>query len=186
MHLITILLIALALSMDALAVSISSGVALRTMHIPHAIRMGLWFGSFQAIMPVIGWFIGKELLTFISRVDHWVAFGLLSLIGIKMIYESRKLPTEDNTTAQFKTHILFVLAVATSIDALAVGMSLSILQISIVKPVIIIGMVTFILSFIGVVVGKRIGGFFERKIEVIGGLILIGIGIKILVEHLRS
>ena len=186
MQISTILFIAIALSMDALAVSMSSGVAMRAMKIQHAFRMAIWFGAFQAIMPVIGWLIGKSFAELISHIDHWVAFGLLGLIGAKMIYESQKLPAEEKSIAQMKTHILFMLAVATSIDALAIGLSLSILHVPIVIPVIIIGGVTFVLSFIGVLIGKRIGHFFERKIEIIGGIILILIGIKILIEHLTS
>jgi manganese efflux pump family protein len=186
MHFYTILLLAVALSMDAFAVSVSSGVTMRTLKVQHAARMAWWFGSFQAIMPLIGWLIGKELLKWVEQVDHWIAFGLLGFIGAKMIYESQKLPPEEKTIAQFKTRTLFILAIATSIDALAVGLSLSILKVSIIMPVLIIGLVTYILCFIGVLIGEKIGHFFEEKIEIAGGVILIIIGIKILYEHLTA
>jgi putative Mn2+ efflux pump MntP len=182
MDISTILLIAFGLSMDAFAVSITTGIAMKSLHIKHALTVGAWFGSFQAIMPVLGWLAGIGLRSFISGIDHWIAFGLLGFVGIKMIYESFKFEKEEKNT-ELKPYILFILAVATSIDALAVGLSFSFLNVAIVKPVMIIGMVTFVLSFIGVLISNKIGHFFEKKIEIIGGVILIGIGIKILLQH---
>jgi len=170
--------------MDAFAVSITSGITIRYLRIKHALKIALFFGFFQAIMPVIGWLSGISLRNIISGVDHWVAFGLLSVIGCKMIYESFKLQSKEEKIDPQKIYVLFILSIATSIDALAVGLSLSFLKVAIILPAIIIGIVTFLLSFLGVYVGNKAGHFFERKIEVIGGLILIGIGIKILVEHL--
>lgn len=168
--------------MDAFAVSITSGITVRHLRIKHALKIALFFGFFQAIMPIIGWLSGMSLRNIISGFDHWIAFGLLSIIGCKMIYESFKLKKEKINPQNI--YILFILSIATSIDALAVGLSLSFLKVAIILPAIIIGVVTFLLSFFGVYVGNKVGHFFERKIEMIGGLVLIGIGLKILIEHL--
>lgn len=182
MNFLSILLIAAGLAMDAFAVSITSGITVRHLRIKHALKIALFFGFFQAIMPIIGWLSGMSLRNIISGFDHWIAFGLLSIIGCKMIYESFKLKKEKINPQNI--YILFILSIATSIDALAVGLSLSFLKVAIILPAIIIGVVTFLLSFFGVYVGNKVGHFFERKIEMIGGLVLIGIGLKILIEHL--
>ncbi len=186
MDTLTLLLIAFGLSMDAFAVSISNGMTIRQQRTNHAIRIGLFFGFFQALMPLLGWSAGLSLRDLISGVDHWIAFGLLSLIGCKMIYESMKMDGQKKEVPTLSLPMLLMLSIATSIDALAVGISFALLNISIVTPIIVIGTVTFILSFLGVLIGNKAGHFFERNIEVIGGLILIGIGIKILIEHLGS
>jgi putative Mn2+ efflux pump MntP len=135
-------------------------------------------------MPLIGWLAGLSLRDFIAGVDHWVAFGLLGLIGGKMIYGATKIGTHEKETNPLSLFVLLILSVATSIDALAVGLSFAFLKISIATPIIVIGFVTFLLSFLGVLVGNRLGHFFEKKMEIVGGLVLIGIGIKILIEHL--
>ena len=138
-------------------------------------------------MPVIGWFAGIGMKSFITGWDHWLAFGLLTLVGGKMIYEAMWIKEDELRGAKkcpFDTGVLLILALATSIDALAVGITFSVLSVSIILPVIIIGLVTFILSAAGVQIGVRGGHFFENKIEIAGGLILIGIGGKILVSHL--
>lgn len=184
MSIITVLFIAVGLAMDAFAVSITSGLAIKNLKINHAFRIAIFFGLFQAIMPTIGWLAGLSLRDFISTIDHWIAFGLLSVIGFKMIFESAKMKSDEEKINPLNIRVLLILSVATSIDALAVGLSLSFLKISIVTPVIIIGAITFFLSFTGVFIGNRFGHFFENKIEFIGGLVLIGIGIKILIEHL--
>ncbi len=184
MDIFTLLLIAFGLAMDAFAVSISNGITIKHQRANHALRIGIFFGFFQALMPLIGWSAGLSLRDFISGVDHWIAFGLLSLIGCKMIYESTKMDSERRETNPLKLPMLLMLSIATSIDALAVGISFALLNISIVTPILIIGTVTFGLSFLGVLIGNNIGHFFEKKIEILGGLILIGIGIKILIEHL--
>ena len=181
-----LLLIAFGLSMDAFAVSVSNGMTLRHQRANHAIRIGIFFGSFQALMPLLGWSAGIGLRDLISGVDHWIAFGLLSLIGGKMIYESMRMNGQKKELPPLSLLMLLMLSIATSIDALAVGISFALLDISIVTPIIVIGTVTFVLSFLGVLIGNKAGHFFEKKIEVIGGLILIGIGIKILIEHLGS
>jgi putative Mn2+ efflux pump MntP len=185
MNLLSILFIAFGLSMDAFAVSITSGTTIKQLRINSAAKIAVFFGGFQAIMPLIGWTAGLSVKNLIiSSIDHWIAFTLLSLIGCKMIYESFKIETIERRNNPLNIYVLLVLSIATSIDALAVGLSLSFLNTTIILPVIIIGTVTFLLSFLGVVIGDRFGHFFENKIEVIGGLILIGIGIKILIESL--
>jgi len=184
MNLVTITIIAFGLAMDAFAVSIASGVTLKRVRLSYALRIALFFGGFQAVMPLIGWLVGSSFSSYIAAFDHWVAFGLLAFIGGKMIYESTILKEAEKKTDPRKLIVLFVLAIATSIDALAVGLSFSVLQVQIVNPVIIIGVVTFLLSFLGVYLGGKFGSIFENKIEFIGGIILIGIGLKILIEHL--
>ncbi len=182
---IALLLIALGLSLDAFAVSVSNGMTIRHQRTNHALRMGIFFGFFQALMPLIGWSAGVGLKEWISGVDHWVAFGLLCLIGFKMIYESLRKEGKEGKTFSLSLGMLLILSIATSIDALAVGISFALLDIAIVTPILVIGMVTFTLSFLGVLTGDKLGHFFEKKIEAIGGLILIGIGVKILIEHLK-
>lgn len=177
------ILIGLGLSMDAFAVSIASGVAIKDLKISHAFRIALFFGGFQAIMPVFGWLSGLSLRDYIASFDHWVAFGLLFAIGAKMIYESFKLEEKENGKNPLNLYVLLILAIATSIDALAVGLSFAFLKVAIVAPVLIIGAITFVTSFCGVFIGDKMGHFFEKKIEIAGGLILIGIGIKIVIEH---
>jgi putative Mn2+ efflux pump MntP len=182
----TTLLIAIGLAIDSFTVSITNGFIMKHPTINNALKIAVSFGSFQAIMPVIGWLAGLSLRHFIEGADHWIAFGLLSTIGCKMIYESIKTRSKENEQEvnSLNIYILLILSIATSIDALAVGLSLSCLKVPIVTPVITIGIITFLLSFFGVFVGNRFGHFFGNKIEAIGGLILIGIGIKILIEHL--
>jgi len=184
MSLIEILLLAVGLSMDAFAVSVASGFALRKFQLRKALRMAFAFGLFQALMPVVGWAAGRTFQSHVRGVDHWIAFGLLSLIGGKMIYEAARIDCAEDTSDPFAYLFLLVLAVATSIDALAVGITFAMLGAEIVIPVLIIGTVTFALSLAGVRIGHVSGHCFEKKIEVAGGLVLIGIGVKILIEHL--
>jgi len=186
MDIITLLLIAVGLAMDAFAVSIASGLGMATLRIRYALRIALFFGAFQAFMPVIGFMAGLGVREYISGFDHWIAFSLLSFIGLKMIYESVFLEKKDKAMDPDDILMLLVLSVATSIDALAVGISLSILKVDIFLPALVIGAVTFILSYIGIYIGRNIGHLFEKKIEVLGGLVLIGIGVKILIEHLAG
>jgi len=184
MQMLTLLFIAVGLAMDAFAVSITSGLAIKKLHIKHAFTIAFAFGLFQAVMPMIGWLAGLSLRDFISGVDHWIAFGLLTTIGVKMIYESVKIGEDEKAIDPLNIYVLLVLSIATSIDALAVGVTFAFLKIFIATPAIIIGLVTFLFSFLGVYIGDRMGHFFENKIELIGGLILIAIGVKILLEHL--
>ena len=180
----TVLLIAVVLAMDAFAVSVARGLSAGRFKTGNALKMAVSFGSFQAFMPVLGWMGGLGLRNVISGVDHWVAFTLLGFIGCKMIYESIRLESGEKKPKPLSAYVLLVLSVTVSIDALAVGLSFAFLQTSITIPIIMIGTVTFILSFLGASFGSKLGRFFENKIEIAGGLILIGIGIKTLVEHL--
>lgn len=186
MQLVVILFIAVGLSMDAFAVSIVTGSMYRELKIRHALRMALFFGGFQAVMPILGFLAGLSLKGLISAYDHWIAFGLLVFVGGKMIYESLKIEAAQKNLDPSNLLVLLALSVATSIDALAVGISLSMLTASIVGAAAIIGLVTFALSYTGILIGKRFGHFFESRIEIVGGLILIGIGVKILVQHLAA
>ncbi len=181
---LTIVMIAVGLAMDAFVVSIVSGSAYKQLHVKHALRMALFFGAFQAFMPLIGSLAGLTLRDYITHYDHWIAFGLLAAVGGKMIYESFKIKSVEENPDPSNIFVLLVLSVATSIDALAVGITLSLISGSIIVAAMIIGLITFVLSYLGVYVGKRFGHFFETKMEVLGGVILIGIGIKILIEHL--
>ena len=169
--------------MDAFAVSIASGVTIKQFKIRHALTIGAWFGFFQAFMPLIGWLCGIKLRVHISEIDHWIAFGLLSAVGVKMIYESFKIESEKKSDP-LAVHVLFALAIATSIDALAAGLSFAILEISIIMPVVLIGLITFLFSVTGVWIGNQCGHLFERKIEIFGGILLIAIGFEILISHL--
>lgn len=180
----TVTLIAVGLSMDCLAVSISSGFVIKKLRLNHAILIAFFFGLFQSLMPLAGWFMGLSVIHLISAIDHWVAFGLLAFIGGKMIFEAFELDEEKKWMNPMKLSVLLLLSVATSIDALAVGFSFAVLKIHIIVPIIIIGTVAFLFSFAGVYIGDKFGHFFERKIEFAGGVILIGIGLKILIEHL--
>jgi putative Mn2+ efflux pump MntP len=184
MNIISIIFIAFGLAMDAFAVSITSGLTIKSLKINNALKIGTFFGLFQAIMPIIGWLAGLSFREIISDVDHWIAFGLLIVIGCKMIYESSKMEVNNNKINPLNVYLLLILSIATSIDALAIGLTLSFLKVSIILPAIIIGATTFSLSVIGVYFGNKFGHYFERKIEMVGGFILIGIGIKILIEHL--
>ena len=183
MSLFSLFLIAVGLSMDAFAVSICKGLAMKKLSLPKICIVGLWFGSFQAIMPGIGFLLGNQFEKYITAIDHCIAFGLLSLIGISMIRES--LAKEENSTDEsldFRT--MFMLAVATSIDAMAVGITFAFLRVSIVRAVCFIGCITFLLSCIGVKVGHTFGTKYKAKAELTGGIILILLGVKILLEHL--
>ncbi len=182
---LTIVLIAVGLSMDAFAVAVSSGVAAKQLRLFHALRMAFFFGGFQAVMPLIGWLAGIGLKKYITELDHWFAFGILTFIGLKMIYEAFQMKEKNDAKSDpFGSLTLLMLAVATSIDALAVGTTFALLNVVIAVPVIIIGCVTFVFSLAGVYIGNGFGHFFENKIEVVGGLVLIGIGVKILLEHI--
>ena len=184
MNLINVVVIAIGLAMDAFAVSIVSGATCRQLKVKHAFRMAFFFGGFQAFMPLVGFLAGLSVREYIAGFDHWVAFGLLAAVWGKMIYESFKIKQVEKNYDPSNTLILLVLSVATSIDALVMGITLSVLHVSIIGAAIIIGLVTFLLSYLGIFIGKRFGHFFENKIEAVGGLVLLGLGVKILLEHL--
>jgi len=183
MVLITVILIALALSADAFAVSVTSGAILRDFKVRHAFRLAGFFGGFQAIMPLLGYFAGTQLKDYISGFDHWIAFGLLVIIGGKMLVESFQLDgKKEGGFDPTRLAVVFTLAVATSIDALAIGITLSLLAMPIMASASIIGVITFGLSLLGVYIGVKMGHFFENRIETVAGVVLILIGIKILIS----
>lgn len=186
MDIITTVLIAFGLAADAFAASITSGIKIKHLKIKNALMIATFFGFFQAFMPLIGWLLGRSLKGLISEVDHWVAFGLLGFVGCRMIYESIHSGTTKKELNPLNMYVLLMLSFATSIDALVVGISFAFLQNYIATLVVSIGAVTFVLSFIGVFIGNRFGNWFNNKIEIVGGLILICIGVKILVEHLSQ
>ena len=179
-----IILVAVGLSMDAFAVSVCKGLNMKQIDYGKTLLIGLFFGGFQALMPLIGWLIGYKFQRHIENFDHWIAFLLLGFIGAKMIYESFK-EDEDDSSDTLKLSELFILAIATSIDALAVGIAFAMLiDINIFFSVAIIGLITFILSVFGVFIGNKFGSVYKNKAELAGGIILIVLGLKILLEHL--
>lgn len=184
MGIISILLIAVGLAMDSLAVSISGGIVMRPFCMWQSLRLALTMGIFQGGMTLLGWLMGVSFSSYITAFDHWIAFILLGFLGGKMIYES--FGEEETTISSFSTKTLLTLGVATSIDALAVGVSMAFLKTSIYFPAFIIGFVTFALSLIGVISGYRFGKIKGINVELFGGIILIAIGVKILIEHLME
>ena len=183
MTLFSLFIIAVGLSMDAFAVSICKGLAMQKITIKKALIVGLWFGGFQALMPALGYLLGSQFSTYITSIDHWIAFILLSIIGGNMIKEALSKEEEcANDSLAFKEMI--ILALATSIDALAVGVTFAFLNVQIVPAVLFIGVITFTLSAIGVKIGNIFGCRYKSKAEFAGGIILIIMGIKILLEHL--
>lgn len=182
MGFLELLIIAVGLSMDAFAVAISKGLSLKRMSYKHAVIVGLYFGIFQALMPLIGYFLGTQFKDRITSIDHWVAFILLSIIGINMIRESRG--GNEDVDASFSLKNMALLSIATSIDALAIGVTFAFLHVNIIPAVIVIGITTFLFSFIGVKIGNVFGTKFKSKAEFAGGLILIIMGVKILLDHL--
>ena len=183
MNIITLFLIAVGLSMDAFAVSICKGLALQKITIGKMTLVGLWFGGFQALMPLIGYYVGRQFENAIKAIDHWIAFILLILIGLNMIKEAlSKEEEQENESLSVKT--MFFLAVATSIDALAMGVSFAFLGVAILPAISFIGITTFLLSGAGVKIGSVFGTKYKSKAELAGGVILILMGCKILIEHL--
>jgi putative Mn2+ efflux pump MntP len=169
--------------MDTFAVSIAKGIVINRQRRKFALLLGGFFGGFQMLMPAIGWAVGLSFKDIIMNVDHWIAFVLLAFIGSKMIYDSTKKDPEKNED-KLRLHSILILAIATSIDALMVGLSFAFLDTSILEPILVIGLVTFSLSVIGFFFGCGLGRVFGNKIKIIGGLILIVIGLKILLEHI--
>lgn len=183
MGLIELFLIAVGLSMDAFAVSVCKGLAMTKCTFKKAAIVGLWFGGFQALMPAIGYILGAQFQEAIASIDHWIAFVLLALIGGNMIHEALD-NDEEEADASLDVKTMFLLAVATSIDALAIGITFAFLKVSIIPAVCFIGIVTFIISFAGVKIGNVFGARYKNKAEIVGGVILILLGLKILLEHL--
>jgi putative Mn2+ efflux pump MntP len=182
----TTILLSLGLAADAFAVAVSSGLAIKHMKVNKALKIALFFGVFQALMPVIGWLIGLSFSFLITPIDHWIAFGLLSFIGGRMIYESLQSEECEKKFNPLDTGTLITLSVATSIDALAVGLGFAVLKDSIALAVTAIGFITFFLAFAGVFIGHKCGNLFANKIEILGGAILIFIGSRILFLHLTE
>ena len=202
MNIIIIVFTAFALAMDAFAVSVSKGMTLKNLTKGTAIKIALFFGGFQAAMPLIGWVLGISFQGYIKAIDHWIALILLTILGGKMIYEfyenrkesanegneivseiSTTLDAEENNKSELSNKELTTLAIATSIDALAIGVSFAFLNVNILSSSLIIGIITFVVCFIGVIAGKKIGGVFKDYAELVGGIILIIIGINIFNEH---
>ena len=184
MTFIELLLIAVGLSMDAFSVSICKGLTTKRFSWRMALICGLWFGFFQALMPTVGYFLGDQFQEMIESYDHWIAFGLLALIGVNMIREALSKAEEGTTNGALDVKTMFFLAVATSIDALAVGVSFACIQVELWSSVVVIGLTTFIFSVLGVRIGNVFGSKYEKSAGIVGGIILILIGLKILFEHL--
>ena len=184
----TLLLMGVGLAMDAFAVSICKGLSMRKVNKKQCLVIGLFFGGFQALMPFIGWVLGSQFEQYITSIDHWIAFILLGFIGGKMVVEAIREKDEAVEVGKMDPPLdlkeMFILAIATSIDALAVGITFAFLQVPIVEAVSIIGITTFVISVIGVYVGNFFGNRYKKKAELAGGMILILIGLKILLEHL--
>ena len=180
---IELFILAIALSMDAFAVSLGLGAKQLTIDNKQlAVKVGLFFGFFQGFMPLIGYLAGVGLSSFIESIDHWVAFVLLALIGSKMVYESFGEPVEEEVSI-ITNKVLFILAVATSIDAMAAGFTLTLMEPAIAVSIVVIALTTFVFSYAGVLLAARGGAFLESKAELLGGIVLITIGLKILIEH---
>ena len=185
MGLIEIIFIGIGLAMDAFAVSVCKGLSMKKFDLKIGIIIALYFGAFQAIMPLIGYLLGSNFQELVISVDHWIAFFLLGIIGVEMIKDSFNKDNEDgNDKIDVKT--MLILSIATSIDALAVGVTFAFLETNIFPAISIIGVITFLLSFLGVKIGKKFGDKLKVKAQLMGGIILIVIGIKILLEHLNT
>lgn len=189
MRLWELVLIGIGLSMDAFAVSLCKGLGMKKINYRHGLVIALFFGVFQGVMPLTGWLLGTQFERYITSVDHWIAFVLLVYIGGKMVWDvlhekedEKEVP--DDLSQKLDVKELFVLAIATSIDALAVGITFAFLQVNIVPAVSLIAVITFTISFAGVLIGNKFGNRFQSKAEIAGGVVLILIGVKILLEHL--
>lgn len=183
MGLLEIFIIGTGLSMDAFAVSIGKGLSIKDVRPADALRTGLWFGGFQALMPLAGYFLGTSFAGLVQDIDHWLAFGLLAFIGVNMIREAVN-GKEESVDASFSFRNMLMLSIATSIDALAAGISFAFVNVDIWSAIAVIGVTTFFFSFAGIFLGNIAGSRMNRGAQIFGGIVLIGIGLKILVEHL--
>ncbi|MCX5848112.1 MAG: manganese efflux pump MntP family protein [Deltaproteobacteria bacterium] len=183
MDLITIIFLAVGLGVDAFSVAIGIGAANDKKSWPPVLRLAAAFGSFQFVMPIIGWLAGLTVVEIIASFDHWIAFALLVLVGGKMIREGFEKESDEEKADQTRGWPLLLLAIATSIDALAVGFSFSILKVPVVFPAVVIGVVCFLMTVIGMLFGKVLAKLFGRKVEIFGGIVLIAIGVKIIIDH---
>lgn len=188
MGLAELFILAVGLSMDAFAVSVCKGLAVKKVGVRESCIVGAWFGGFQALMPLTGYLLGTQFRNYITSIDHWIAFVLLCIIGINMIRESRERDEEQEVCSKdenpFAFRSMLMLAIATSIDALAVGITLAFLNVALVPSVTFIGATTFVISAVGICIGNIFGIKYKSKAELAGGVILICIGLKILLEHL--
>ena len=184
MGIVEIIIIGFSLAMDAFAVSLSKGLASGKYKIKNSLICGIWFGGFQMLMPLIGCFLGERFASSIQSFDHWIAFILLALIGSNMLKEAFSDEDDEDASASYGVKAMFPLAVATAIDALAVGITFAFLKVNLLLAVLIIGIITFVLCVIGTKIGNAFGNKFENKAEILGGIVLILIGTKILLEHL--
>lgn len=184
MEILEIMLLGISLAMDAFAVSICKGLSMEKINWKKGITIGLYFGIFQALMPVIGYFLGSAFESFVTSIDHWIAFVLLFFIGGNMIKEAFSEDEKENCNDNVDFKTMIILAIATSIDALAVGITFAFLNVNLLLAVSIIGLTTFIISLIGVKIGNKFGNKYEKKAQITGGIILLLIGTKILLEHL--
>ena len=183
MDIISIILIAGGLSMDSFAVSIANGLTIKELNAKRILLISFSLAIFQALMPLAGWFAGIGIEKYIKEIDHWIAFALLTIIGLKMIYEGIK-KNDIKKDSELKILTLIGQSFATSVDAFVVGISFALLNVSIIKPILIIGIITFAFSLIGLQLGKYFGKRLGKTVEIFGGIVLIGIGTKILIEHL--
>ncbi|WP_437950811.1 manganese efflux pump MntP family protein [Sorangium sp. So ce296] len=183
-----ILLLALGLAMDATAVSAARGLAVPVIRARHVALVAGFFGGFQALMPLIGWLLGARIGPLVQAWDHWIAFGLLAAIGGKMLWEARSGADDEDDAPKdlFALKVMFVLAIATSIDALAIGFTLPMLNAPLALSLVTIGITTAVLSAIGLFAGRRFGAMLGKRLDVAGGVVLIGLGVKILIEHLQA
>jgi manganese efflux pump family protein len=184
MSILLLFLLGIGLSFDTFAVSVSCGIVDEKIRFWQAVRIALFFAVFQAVMPIIGWLLGSSFKVYVSSLDHWIAFTLLSIIGLKMIYESLQ-KVEDDCFDPHDLKIILTLSFATTIDALVVGVGYAMISVNFILLPVIIGLVTFLVAMMGMFFGKKIGNRFGKRVEIAGGLILISIGVKILAEHLN-
>lgn len=184
MDIITIFLIAIGLSFDTFAVSISTGLVIKQIKFKQALKIAFVLAFLQTLMPFIGWFAGKQIFSLIKSFDHWLAFILLSILGVKMIFESFKKEEEKKNFNPLKLSVLLGMGIATSIDALVVGVSFAFIRTNIWLAIAIIGFITFLVAMLGMLFGKNVGNKFGKRFEILGGLILISIGVKILISHI--
>ncbi len=183
MGIVEIIFLGLGLSFDTFAVSVSTGLLKNSIRFWQGVRVAVVLAFFQVLMPLLGWFGGTQVASYISEIDHWIAFGLLSVVGIKMIIEAFK-AEEDKKNNSLSFRVLVLMGIATSMDALVVGVSLAFFEIRILQSIVIIGFITFLAAMIGMLIGKSSNKKSGKKIEIVGGVLLIGIGLKILMEHI--
>lgn len=186
MHLFEVLLIAFSMAMDAFAVCLGAGTSAQTSGLRPTFRLSFHFGLFQFIMPVIGWLAGTTIVNYIADFDHWVAFGLLAFVGIRMIRSGLDANVEEQTNDPSRGWSLILLSIAVSIDALAIGLSLALIGVTIWLPAVVIGVVTGLVSWLGLRLGNVLGGKFGKRMEIAGGIVLILIGVRIVVSHLLA